>query len=376
MTISNHIEYVLLGVSLVLLQFAGYSAFTLPFLALTAVLMFSFRSLLIQVEESAPLSLFLVSAFLMGLIHLIFSDTTAKSLMMWGQLYFLAIILACANNKQQVISIIKYAVYAIFITDILSNILLAAGFSLPWTHFPPIRPGEILPRFPGVKNSSLFSGSISFLALCCFIQEDIKHKWQKYAIAFLMCMNLLLAGSFRYYIIIAAVIGLYTFKLYKKTKLLIVFYIGFICFVVFFTYLTQNISQSNMLRWKLWLHTINHISDSPIWGIGFFFQNLKEHTIFSFHNLAMAGVTESTILLFAWCFGIQVTLIFLYAIYKTLKQFSNYTEYKNTLGLFLGLSLDLFWGGSLDNCMSLSIFLLCMYQINHDGRILHSDTNL
>lgn len=220
------------------------------------------------------------------------------------QLYFLAIILACASNKQKVISIIKYVIYAIFLADITSNILLAAGYSLPWTHFPPIRPGEILPRFPGVKSSSLFSGSISFLALCCIIQEPIKPKWLKFFIEFMMCINLLLAGSFRYYIILAAVIGLYVLKLYRKPKLLISFYICFIVFVVLFTYLTKDISQSNMLRWKLWLHTIDHISDSPIWGIGFYFQYLREHTIFTFHNLAVAGVTESTILLFAWCFGL------------------------------------------------------------------------
>ena len=376
MTISNHIEYGLLGVSLVLLQFAGYSALTLPFLALTAVLMFSFKSLQTQAEESAPFSLFLVTAFIVGLVHLIFRDTTAKSLMMWGQLYFLAIILACASNKQKVISIIKYVIYAIFLADITSNILLAAGYSLPWTHFPPIRPGEILPRFPGVKSSSLFSGSISFLALCCIIQEPIKPKWLKFFIEFMMCINLLLAGSFRYYIILAAVIGLYVLKLYRKPKLLISFYICFIVFVVLFTYLTKDISQSNMLRWKLWLHTIDHISDSPIWGIGFYFQNLREHTIFTFHNLAVAGVTESTILLFAWCFGIPIMVIFLYALYKTLRQFSNYSEYKLFLGLFLGLSLDLFWGGSLDNCMSLSIFLLCMYQINHDEKVQHHHTHL
>ena len=117
--------------------------------------------------------------------------------------------------------------------------------------------------------------------------------------------------------------------------------------------------------------TINHISDNPITGIGFFFQDLKEHTIFTYHNLAEAGVTESTILLFAWCFGIPIMLLFLYAIYTTLKQFHYYKEYQQLLGLFLGLSLDLFWGGSLDNCMSLSIFLLCMYQINHYGIIQH-----
>ena len=56
MKISNHLEYGLLGVSLILLQFAGYSVLTLPFLALTAVLMFSFKSLQTQVEESAPFS--------------------------------------------------------------------------------------------------------------------------------------------------------------------------------------------------------------------------------------------------------------------------------------------------------------------------------
>ena len=98
MKISNHLEYGLLGVSLILLQFAGYSVLTLPFLALTAVLMFSFKSLQTQVEESAPFSLFLVTAFIVGLVHLIFRDTTAKSLMMWGQLYFLAIILACGYH--------------------------------------------------------------------------------------------------------------------------------------------------------------------------------------------------------------------------------------------------------------------------------------
>ena len=376
MKISNHLEYSLLGVSLVLLQFAGYSMLTLPFLALAAVLMFSAKSLQTQMEESASFALFLALAFIIGLIQLVFRDTTTKSLMMWGQFYFLAIILACAHDKQRLIVIIKYCVYAIFAADIISNILLAAGWSLPWTHFPPIRPGEFLPRFPGVKNSSLFSGSISFLALCYLIQEDIKSKWIKIIIELLMCINLLVAGSFRYYIIIAAVICLYTFKLYKSSKSLIGLYVGFIVSVVILTYVTKDISQSNMLRWKLWLHTIDHISDNPLFGIGFFFQDLKEHVMFSFHNLAVAGVTESTILLFAWCFGIPIMLIFLHAIFKTLKQFCTHQEYKQYLGLFLGLSLDLFWGGSLDNCMSLSIFLLCMYQINHDGNIQHSHTNL
>ena len=379
MRISKNLEYHILGISLILLQFAGYSVMTLPLLALSAILMFSFDRLQTQLTCSSPFSLFLILSVLVGLINLIFKNTTNMSIMMWGQFYFLALILACAEDKARLISIIKYFVYAIFIGDILSNILLALGFSLPWTGFSPIRPGEILPRFPGIKNSSLYSGSISFLAICCLMQEHLKHTWVKNILIFIMSINLLLAGSFRYYIILAAVLGLYYFQLYLKPKKLLAFYGLFILFVVTLTYFTKEFSKSNELRWKLWNHTIDLISQSPILGRGFFFQDLGNHLNFSYHNLAVAGVTESTILLFALCFGIPIMLIFIFVIYKTIKQYDNYIKYEQELGFFLGLTLDLFWGGSLDNCMSLSILLLSLYQINdvafrkhignqHDGK--------
>jgi hypothetical protein len=82
------------------------------------------------------------------------------------------------------------------------------------------------------------------------------------------------------------------------------------------------------------------------------------------------GMTESTILLFAMCFGVPVMCLFLHAIYATLRHFYRYRQYEQELGFFLGLTLDLFWGGSIDNCMSVSILLLSMYLINYNGYIM------
>ena len=67
--------------------------------------------------------------------------------------------------------------------------------------------------------------------------------------------------------------------------------------------------------------------------------------------------------------GIPLAIIFLIVIYKTLRKFSSYQQYAQELGLFVGLTLDLFWGGSIDNCMSLAILLLSIYQINRHAQV-------
>ena len=123
-----------------------------------------------------------------------------------------------------------------------------------------------------------------------------------------------------------------------------------------------NSAFTQAMKWEL-------IEKNPLLGTGFFFQNLREHAIFSYHNLMKAGVTESTILLFALCFGIPFAILFLAVIYKTLRKFPSYQQYAQELGLFVGLTLDLFWGGSIDNCMSLSILLLSMYQISRHAQV-------
>ena len=293
---NENIEYLLFGLTITLFQFAGYSFLTMPLLAFSAILMFSPGKALAQTKQNPVFLLFLAGSILIGLINLIFKDTKVHSLLMWGQFYFFAILLAGIRNQQKLLTVIKYFVYLIFVADICSNFLLAMGYHLPWTGFQPIRPGEIIPRFPGIKNSSLYSGSISFLALCFFIHEKIDWKPLRWGIIVLMGINLLLAGSFRYYITLTAVVMVYTFSLYKKPRALMTTYAGFIMGVIILTAMTTDISKSNELRWKLWSHTLELIEASPLWGEGFFFQNLREHAIFSYHNLMMAGVTESTIL--------------------------------------------------------------------------------
>ena len=137
--------------------------------------------------------------------------------------------------------------------------------------------------------------------------------------------------------------------------------------MVLATWLTRTISLSNSLRWQLWNNTLDRITENPLSGIGFMFQELSEHSMVSYHNLAMSGVTESTILLIMLCFGLPMTLLFLAVIAQTLSRMRFSSTYSVTLGLFLSLSLDLFWGGSWDNILSLSLFLLSLYGINHEG---------
>jgi hypothetical protein len=364
------LSYYLFGLTLTLFQFAGYSAITLPLLALATLLIFNVGVFNRNLKTMPSYMLFLACSILIGLTFLIFRDTNSKSIMAWGQFYFFAFLLLGIDDKSKLIRIIKYFVYAIFVADLVSNILLAMGFSLPWTKFPPVRPGELLPRFPGVKSSSLYSGSISFLALCCIMQEDIRRKWLRYSVVFVMCLNLLLAGSFRYYITLMAVFALYYFHIYKDRRKLLLTYGLFVLGVIIMTATTTDISKSNELRWGLWMHTIDIIGQNPFFGEGFVFHDVREGVVFSLHNLAMARMTESTILLFAMCFGVPVMCLFLHAIYATLRHFYRYRQYEQELGFFLGLTLDLFWGGSIDNCMSVSILLLSMYLINYNGYIM------
>lgn len=362
-------KYYLLGIILVLFQFAGYNVLTLSLLAISTYILFSFDVFINSIKTIPFFAIFIVLSLLIGLVNIIFHDTTNKSLMMWGQFYFFAFMLLGVRNKMQLINTLKIFAYLIFITDVTSNLLLALGFNLPWTSFPPVRPGELFARFPGVKGNSLFSGSISFLSICFFSQENFKNKIFKYSIFIIMLINLLMASSFRYYVIFLAVFILNRYRLYNKRSLYYV-YFSFIFIIAVLTNLTAPISESNNLRWQLWLHAISKIQNNPLTGIGFFYQDLNDFTVFSLHNLAVAGVAESTILVLAICFGIPVMLLFILTIYNTLKKYKEYHIYSFELGMFYGLSLDLFWGGSLDNCFSLTIILLCLYIINYNGYII------
>ncbi|MBF1543863.1 MAG: O-antigen ligase family protein [Prevotella salivae] len=367
-----HIErrYWLFGATIVLFQLAGYNAMTLSLLAFSLILLFSAECFFNNVQALKWFLSFCIGTLFIGLIKLFFNDASMKSLMMWGQFYLLCFALLGLKDRKQALQVLKIVVYLIFIGDLISNLLLMLGFDLPWSSLPPKRIGEFFPRFTGIKNNTLYSGSISFLALCFTLHERQLPKYLHRLLLAMMVFNLVLASSFRYYIALFSVVILIKFRLYSRQKLLKIGYVGTIILVILATWLTRTISLSNSLRWQLWNNTLDRITENPLSGIGFMFQELSEHSMVSYHNLAMSGVTESTILLIMLCFGLPMTLLFLAVIAQTLSRMRFSSTYSVTLGLFLSLSLDLFWGGSWDNILSLSLFLLSLYGINHEGYFL------
>ena len=124
------LSYYLFGLTLTLFQFAGYSAITLPLLALATLLIFNVGVFNRNLKTMPSYMLFLACSILIGLTFLIFRDTNSKSIMAWGQFYFFAFLLLGIDDKSKLIRIIKYFVYAIFVADLVSNILLAMGMMM------------------------------------------------------------------------------------------------------------------------------------------------------------------------------------------------------------------------------------------------------
>lgn len=361
MNTRQDLALLLFAVSLVLLQFAGYAF--VPLLAGALLLLFSARAFARCVKAVPLFAAFTVASLTVGLFLMMARPTEVAPLTRWIQFYFLVVMLMGVEDKRRLLTVVSYVVYAIFAADLLANLLQVAGVRLPWVYLS-IRPGELLPRFQGIKGSSLYSGSISFLALCFLFGETRLRRRRRWALAALMVINLLLAGSLRYFISLALVAALAVFRLYRHRARLLAVVIGAIGAVVLLTRWTMDYSESNYFRYKLWGYTLDRIGDHPLLGSGFLFQRVTDHTRFSVRTLATADVTESTVLLFGLCFGIPLMLLFVASLCHTLSRFGRYRRYAPELGLFFGLSLDLFWGGSIDNVLSLSVLLICMYLIH------------
>lgn len=360
-------KYYLFGLALLLFQIIGYNIISLSILIIAIIPIISANELLANIKTVPLYFYFLIFSLVIGFYFTVSNGITKWNIEYWGQFYFLSFILLAVKDKQQALTIIKYCVYIIFIADLFSNLLLLAGFDIPWSTLPPVRKGETIARFTGVKGNTLYSGSITFIALCFMFQESLKSKIKKYFCIFCMIFNLTLSGSYRYFIICAVVATLYYFHLYKHRIILFITYISSILIVYFSTELTMFISASNFSRFLIWKHFFGEISKCPFFGHGFFNIHLEDIQDFSFTHLIASGVTESCILLLAYCFGIPILLLYLSNIFTTLKRYCYYSEYKTELGLFIGLTLDLFWGGSFDNSISFSALTLSLYIINQIG---------
>lgn len=361
---SEQYKYISFSLSLFLLQMAGYNVVTIGILALSLTPVSSINEFINRIRVVPFFFVFLLSSILIGLYYALTNGMYSWNVMYWGQFYFFCFILLSIRDKEKALSVLKYCVYAIFIADIFTNILLLIGFNLPWSELPPVRIGETMSRYTGVKGNTLYSGSITFLAICFLLQEKNINKIWKSVVFFFMVFNLILSGSYRYFIVFAVVITLTMFRLYKHIYLLILMYVVSIILVYFSTKFTAFINLSNFERYYIWQHFFGEISKEPLFGHGYFNIHLVEYETWTFRSLISNGVTESCILLIAYCFGIPSLILFLSSIGKTLWSYKAYTEYHYELGIFIGFTLDLFWGGSFDNSLTLSAMLLSFYLIN------------
>lgn len=348
-------------------QLVGYNIFTLGVLVFALSLLFSPDCLVRQVGVMPAFIVFQLLSIASGLYFVLCDGTSMWSVMYWGQFYFFSFALLAVNDKPLLFRALTFCVYTIFAADLFTNLLLLAGVHVPWSELPNVRPGETMSRFTGVKGNTLYSGSISFMAIALFLAERLRHQWQYVLILGLMAINLCLAGSFRYLIVFAVVVSMRFLPIMRRRVILSLMYVGCIIVVILATRFTMFLSLSNFYRYLIWEHFITIIMREPWWGHGYHCIHLDDAMEYSINHLIASGVTESCVLLVAFNFGVIVLAFFLYSIASTLLRTSRYGCYTAQTGIFVGLTLDLFWGGSFDNALSLCLMLLAWYIINTDG---------
>jgi hypothetical protein len=357
-------RYILLPISIGLIQIVNYNIFSIAFLLLSFWISITSNNS-IAIKKNIIFIFFLVLSFSVGLIYCTQKWPSERSLAVWGQFYVFTFLLLFVKNKSKMLNYLAKIIFILFILDIGTNFLLLIGLKLPWVELSEARHGEAMSRFPGFKGSALYSGVISFLSLAFVLGLKSKNKI-KFLFVLFCLFNLILAGNYRTLIIAFLVLILYMFSsIRKKWKYSFLLYIGVIISVVVSTFLTIATNGSNFLRFQLWQKTFNKILINPFWGKGFFSPDVKNIKEASFEILSSTGVTESTILLIAINFGLPLMLLFVYFILKTLHNSCSYSnKYTSEVGVFWGLSLDLFWGTSFENGISLMTLFLSAYLIN------------
>lgn len=355
-------------------QFVGYNIVTLGVLVFALSLLFSPDCLVRQVRIVPTFIVFLLLSIASGLYFVLCNGCTMWTVMYWGQFYFFCFALLAVRDKPKLFRALTFCVYTIFAADLFTNLLLLAGVHVPWSELPNVRPGESMSRFTGIKGNTLYSGSISFIAITLFLEEKLQRFWLYAVILSLMVLNLCLAGSFRYLIVFAVVMTMRFLPFMRRKLFLSLMYIGSIIVVILATRFTMFLSLSNFYRYMIWDHFITIILREPWWGHGYHCIHLDDSLEYSINHLIASGVTESCVLLVAFNFGVIVLAFFLYSIVSTLLGTSRYGRYTAQSGIFVGLTLDLFWGGSFDNALSLSLMLLAWYIINIDNyKVNHRD---
>ena len=338
---SEKVRYIIFALFLFLTQILGTGIVPMGLFALSLLMIFSPTTFLRSLRYTPIFFLFICLSLGIGVYFALCNGLKPWNIAYWGQFYFLCILLLGIKDKKSCLEALRIFVFIIFILDFGTNLLFLVGVNVPWTELPPVRPGEALARFPGFKGNALYSGSITFVSACYMLNQKKVNKLV-------------------FYIGLASMVGLYRSKI-----MMVGMYVSSIVIVFMATLVTMFSNLSNFYRAFIWFHFLKEIAKDPWIGHGFFNIHLDENQDFSTPSHLIAnGVTESCILTIGYSFGVIVLLFFLVSIVKTLLRYKAYRRYSVELGLFIGLTLDLFWGGSFDNTYTFALLLLSWYLIN------------
>lgn len=362
-------RYKLVAFSLFLLVLVGYTPVTLVAYFLSVAWASSVNSFMYCLSKQKMLLIIFVLSIGFGLINFSFFSIipSMADIRVWAGFFFFYLFSLFLKDKDMVLREICNFVKILFYLDFITNILLILGFNLPWAQVPMTRPGELFPRLPGVKNSALFSGYISLLYSVVLLFENLKITKGNIFFFCMLSLNLLFAGSYRFFVILFLLLVVKYFKLFEKRFNVLIAFILMVFLVVVLTILTQDISGSNNIRLKLWKSAVSRVFDANnCIGQGFFIPKVSEG-ITGFIKLQQAGVTESTILQWGVCFGYIVMLLLVLFFIRILAKILNYHTF--TLGVgFILIELSLwFFGGGIGNILNISLLSLSIASINnHD----------
>lgn len=348
-----------LVISIFVIVIMGYE---IPYLGLyifSSVLLISTNSLISNVSQNIFFAVSLLLILLFGFINDAFSlnSSDSASIITWVAFVVFPVVVFMNNDIDSFSDKFEKMILVLFFMDFATNILLLF-MPLPWASLPPIREGDLLPRFPGFKGSQLFSGYLSLIAFCYLLDRFNQRNTYK-ILLLLVIFNLLLAGSFRFYAIAFFILLLKLFE----TKIICNgkthwFFVLFVVFIVVATFLTKNISGSNYLRCLFWQDSFFRMMNVPLIGNGFFILKLEEFN--DYDTLLSAGNTESCLLSIGINFGLIVLVLFIIGILYRMSKCQAYSKY---LALLIVEASLLCFGGGNTNILDgtvLGLSLVCL----------------
>ncbi len=228
-------------------------------------------------------------------------------------LWTLPHILASYKPDQGTLRRFESLLYVLFVTDLTFNIgTLISGADILGRDLDE-REGILFGRFGGVFAHSFYSGAISLAALLTVISKN-RFSW----LVVLAAINLLMAGSWRFTLaIVIAVILAIRWRQRSRTEEC-VFIITISLVIVVGIVLTSGlfevhwiVNPSNTFRVFAWINSLEKISGSPWFGVGFPKANAISEVGVSFESIDENLIAENWYLSAAITFGIPYTLLFL-----------------------------------------------------------------